>query len=101
MNALVYGVAMGLTFDEFGMWLHMGGSYWQRTSIDGVIIVAALFALFGYARSIRRFEARHFRAFACLVVAVVGFAWVVYRAGDRLGEMVGPKLQELESSSSP
>ena len=30
ITALLYGVAMGLTFDEFGMWLHLGGSYWQR-----------------------------------------------------------------------
>lgn len=28
--ALVYGVALALTFDEFCMWLHLGGSYWQR-----------------------------------------------------------------------
>jgi len=25
ITALLYGVAMGLTFDEFGMWLHLGG----------------------------------------------------------------------------
>ena len=24
ITALLYGVAMGLTFDEFGMWLHLG-----------------------------------------------------------------------------
>ena len=34
ITALLYGVAMGLTFDEFGMWLHLGGSYWQRASVD-------------------------------------------------------------------
>src|SRR5438552_16841267 len=28
--ALLYGVGLALTFDEFGMWLHLGGSYWQR-----------------------------------------------------------------------
>jgi hypothetical protein len=33
---------MALTFDEFGMWLHLGGSYWQRASIDASIVVAAL-----------------------------------------------------------
>jgi hypothetical protein len=92
---------MGLTFDEFGMWLHLGGSYWQRTSIDGVVIVAALFAFFSYVRSIRRFESRHFWEFACLAIAVVGFGWVVYKAGDRLGTMLGPKLHELEMASSP
>src|SRR5205809_7826307 len=37
--ALLYGLAMGLTFDEFGMWLNLGGSYWQRASFDGVIVV--------------------------------------------------------------
>ena len=39
MTALIYGVAMGLTFDEFGMWLHLGGSYWQRVSVDATIVV--------------------------------------------------------------
>lgn len=101
ITALLYGLAMGLTFDEFGMWLHLGGSYWQRTSIDGVIIIAALFAFISYARSIRRFESRHFWEFACLAAAVVGFGWVVYTTGDRLGAMFGPRLHELEMSSSP
>jgi hypothetical protein len=32
LAALAYGIAMALTFDEFGMWLHLGGSYWQRTA---------------------------------------------------------------------
>jgi hypothetical protein len=40
-TALLYGIAMALTFDEFGMWLHLGGSYWQRASVDAVILVAA------------------------------------------------------------
>src|SRR5665213_1322137 len=56
--ALLYGAAMGLTFDEFGMWLHLGGSYWQRSSTDAVIVVAAVIGLFAFARTIKRFEAR-------------------------------------------
>src|SRR5438270_6770750 len=36
--ALAYGIGMALTFDEFGMWLHLGGSYWQRASFDAVIV---------------------------------------------------------------
>src|ERR1017187_1756466 len=39
--ALAYGFAMALTFDEFGMWLHLGGSYWQHASVDAIIIFAA------------------------------------------------------------
>ena len=51
--ALGYGVAMALTFDEFGMWLHLGGSYWQRASVDAVIVVAAVLALIGFAGAAR------------------------------------------------
>src|SRR5271167_516796 len=68
--ALIYGVALGLTFDEFGMWLHLGGSYWQRASVDAVIIIAALIGLVAFARNVRRFEKRHFWASIILLVAV-------------------------------
>jgi len=101
ITALLYGVAMGLTFDEFGMWLHLGGSYWQRTSVDAVIVVAALFGLVAFARSIRRFEKRHFWSCLILAVLMLGFAAVIYLAGDRLGNDVGPALQTLEEASSP
>ena len=101
ITALAYGAAMALTFDEFGMWLHLGGSYWQRASVDAVIIIAALFALFAYARSIVRLESRHFWAFVILVVALGGFGWVVFTAGNRVGDLFGPKLHELELMSSP
>jgi hypothetical protein len=101
LTALVYGIAMALTFDEFGMWLHLGGSYWQRASVDAVIIVAAVLVLFGYIRSIERFEARHKWAGLALLAALAGFAAVVYLAGMHLGDMFGPRLMELEASSSP
>lgn len=100
-TALLYGVAMALTFDEFGMWLHLGGSYWQRTSVDGVVVVAAVIAFIGYARNLRRFEARHVRAFCILAACVIAFAWVIVAAGTRIGAAYGPRLRELEASSSP
>ena len=99
--ALAYVFAMALTFDEFGMWLHLGGSYWQRASVDAVIVIAALLGFVGYARSIVRFESRHFWAFLILAVAVGAFGWVVFAAGNRIGDLVGPALQNLEMSSSP
>ncbi|HEY1763301.1 MAG TPA: hypothetical protein VGF85_00160 [Opitutaceae bacterium] len=99
-TALFYGVAMALTFDEFGMWLHLGGSYWQRASIDAVIIVAALLALCAYMRSIERFESRHRWASIALFVALVGFSWVLYAAGLRLGDLVGPRLRDLEAATA-
>jgi hypothetical protein len=101
ITALLYGVAMGLTFDEFGMWLHLGGSYWQRASVDAVIIVSALFALVAFARTLKRFEKRHFWAFVVLLIALAGFGVVIYTAGNHIGDVMGPTLQDLESASSP
>jgi hypothetical protein len=101
VTALLYGVAMGLTFDEFGMWLHLGGSYWQRASVDAVIVVAALFGLVAFARTLKRFEARHFWAFVVLFLVLMGFGIVIYIAGNHLGNVMGPTLQNLESASSP
>jgi len=100
-TAVAYGFAMGLTFDEFGMWLHLGGSYWQRASVDAVIVVAALIGLIAYAPSLKRFESRHFRAFLVLAIAALGFGLVLFHTGERLGHVMGPKLRELEFASSP
>src|SRR5713226_5146541 len=52
--ALIYVVSMALTFDEFGMWLHLGGSYWQRASFDGVIVVLGLFGVIAFAPRLGR-----------------------------------------------
>ncbi|HEY1662771.1 MAG TPA: hypothetical protein VGI03_10160 [Verrucomicrobiae bacterium] len=101
VTALLYGVAMGLTFDEFGMWLHLGGSYWQRASVDAVIVVSAMFGLVAFATSLRRLEKRHLWSFVILLGLLFGFALVVYLAGNRLGDDMGPTLQTLEEASSP
>lgn len=101
ITALLYGVAMGLTFDEFGMWLHLGGSYWQRASVDAVIVVSALFAFVAFARTLKQYERHHFWAFTILTLVLVGFAVVLYTAGCRLGDVMGPTLHDLEVSSSP
>jgi hypothetical protein len=100
-GALAYGIALALTFDEFGMWLHLGGSYWQRASVDAIIVVAAILALLGYASAIRDFHARHVRASVALLVAVIVFGVVLYDASMRIGKVEGPRLEALEASSSP
>jgi hypothetical protein len=99
--ALLYGIAMGLTFDEFGMWLNLGGSYWQRASVDAVIIVAGVFTLIGFARSLERYEKRHCWACLILCVSLVAFGAVLYTAGSRIGGYYRTDLRALEESSSP
>jgi hypothetical protein len=99
--AVAYGIAMALTFDEFGMWLHLGGSYWQRASVDAIIVVAAMLALVAFASAIRTFESRHLKAFIALFIAVVAFCAVLYDTSLHVGRLEGPRLEALELSSSP
>lgn len=99
--AIGYGVSMALTFDEFGMWLHLGGSYWQRASVDAVIVVGAVLGLIAFAPSLRRFEVKHFWGVVILALALAGFGYALVVAGNEIGSLVGPKLHELELSSSP
>jgi hypothetical protein len=101
ITALLYGFAMALTFDEFGMWLNLGGSYWQRVSVDAVVVVAALLALVAFARTIKKFESRHLWSFVALTVALLAFGIILFVAGNKLGDVFGDKLHELEISSSP
>jgi hypothetical protein len=99
--ALVYGVALALTFDEFGMWLHLGGSYWQRASVDAVVVLTSVLILIAYVPSFEHLSAHHRTASVLLAFAIVAFAAVVWIAGNRIGHLVGPRLVELESASSP
>lgn len=98
--AYVYGIAMGLTFDEFGMWLHLGGGYWQRASIDAVIVVGALFALVAYSAAWRAYGKRRRKSALAVLVAVAVFVVVLWDTGNRIGQVYGPHLQELEQQSS-
>src|SRR6516225_6009752 len=94
--ALVYGIALALTFDEFGMWLHLGGSYWQRVSVDAVIVVAALIGLIAFAPSLKRMESTHFWGFLAVVLVLAGFVTTILVAGGHIGNVVGPTLHDLE-----
>src|SRR5438876_9256467 len=65
--AVIYGIGLGLTFDEFGMWLHLNGDYWQRASFDAVIVLAATLCLAGFAPPIRRWRPQLLAAVLLLV----------------------------------
>ncbi len=52
---MIYGIGLGMTFDEFGMWIHLGGGYWQRHSFDAVVVVSSVLALIAYAPTFANF----------------------------------------------
>src|SRR4030042_7012855 len=69
----IYGVAMALTFDEFGMWIHLGGSYWQRASWDAVVVLSTGFGLIAFAPSLKRFRPHHWITTIILILTLVLF----------------------------
>ena len=40
--SLVYGVALGLAFDEFAMWIQLEDVYYDRATYDAIVIVSAI-----------------------------------------------------------
>lgn len=39
----LYGLGLGLTFDEFGMWFKLNDDYWVRASYDAIVIISLFF----------------------------------------------------------
>jgi hypothetical protein len=91
--AALYGIGLALTFDEFGMWLHLGGSYWQRASFDAVTVVGGVLALAAYTPPIKFWNRRRF-AWAILFLCLLGtFFW---RLSLSLSS-IEPTLRHIES----
>src|SRR5437773_12420020 len=86
--AVVYGIGLGLTFDEFGMWLHLNGDYWQRASFEAVIVLVAALALAGYAPPLTRWRRWQ--------VATALFVLLLLAGTMRLAARVEPRLQSWE-----
>jgi lysyl-tRNA synthetase, class II len=48
LTAICFGIGMGLTLDEFALWLNLEDVYWEskgRQSIDAVVIAASLLGI--------------------------------------------------------
>ena len=48
VSALLFGIGIGLTIDEFALWLHLRDVYWAeegRSSVDATLIAVALMGL--------------------------------------------------------
>lgn len=98
--ACAYGLGMALTFDEFGMWLHLGGSYWQRASYDAIIVVAALFGLFAFVPRRDRIGARHWTAGAITAAAVLLFCWLSFTSLNIVDRKMGDRLRQMEQEGA-
>ena len=56
-----FGICLGLTFDEFGMWVRLEDDYWIRQSYDAIIIVGLLLLNIAYYRPVMNWMKELFR----------------------------------------
>ena len=77
--AVLYGVALALTFDEFGMWLHLEDEYWQRASYDAVGVIAALLGLLAAGPTLRRVRRKYWATVAGAAIVAVLFGLLVLK----------------------
>jgi hypothetical protein len=82
-------LGLALTFDEFGMWLHLDDVYWQRASFDAVMVVGAFFGLVVAGPSLKHLRPRHWTAAVGLGVAITLLLFLVlvplWSAGRNFG----------------
>ena len=99
--AALYAIGLGLTFDEFGMWLHLGGPYWQRASFDAVAVIAGLLGLIAVAPAWNRLRQIH-KVYAVVVVTLaVVFGILLNDSFRYAGRQFGPALERLEQQGPP
>src|SRR3984893_678307 len=94
--ALLYGFGMALTFDEFGMWLHLGGSYWQRASFDAVIVLLGVFGILAFLPRWQRIRAHHYIVGGVLLTSVVLFYLFLFKSLSHASDKLIPRLMEIE-----
>ena len=99
ITACIYGIGMALTFDEFGMWIHLGGSYWQRASWDAIVVVSGVFGLLAFAPSLKKFRPHHWITAIFLIVLLLIFVFLFVKSFKYAGEKLALKFYEIESTA--
>ncbi|WP_010588046.1 hypothetical protein [Schlesneria paludicola] len=94
-----YAIGLGLTFDEFGMWLHLGGPYWQRASFDAVVTISALLAFLAFSPPLREWTTRRWIRLAILGAVLGLFSVLFANSLKHAKEILTEKLQTIEAQS--
>jgi hypothetical protein len=99
--APIYGIGLALTFDEFGMWLHLGGGYWQRASFDAVVAIAATLGLAAATPAVGTFRRLQWAVAFALALGLGVFGWLVVDTARFAEHRWLPSLQALDLHAPP
>ena len=94
--AVAYGVGLALTFDVFGMWLHLGGGYWQRASFDAITTIGGVLMLAAYAPPLRNWTRRKVALAIVLSALLSVFFWRLSLSLENFEQSTLPELEQLE-----
>ena len=94
--AASYGLGLALTFDEFGMWLHLGGSYWQRASFDAITIVGGLLLLAAWVPPPAEWTRRGMAVAGCVLALLAVFFWRLSLSLSPIEQRALPALERIE-----
>ena len=95
-TAIAYGIGLALTFDEFGMWIHLGGSYWQRASFDGVAVIIGILGFIAYFPSSSSLRRQPWWQVAVVVAGAAVFFVMLYDSFRYAGKHLGPRMEVIE-----
>jgi hypothetical protein len=78
------------------MWIHLGGSYWQRASWDAVFVVAAALSLISYAPTFRQFSSQHWKIAIALFIMGVVFFLMLVESFQYMDKAITHRLLQIE-----
>jgi hypothetical protein len=97
--AVIYGIGMALTFDEFGMWIHLGGGYWQRASWDAITVLGACFGLLAFAPSLKKLRPHHLLTGIALLLITIIFFFMLVESFKYTHRIIRPRIEKMESTA--
>ncbi len=96
LTAVFYAIGLALTFDEFGMWLHLGGSYWQRASYDAIGVITGTLGYIAFFPSRQAIRQWNWWQAVVMAVVIIGFFVMVADSFRHINKMVEPTLEQIE-----
>lgn len=97
----LYGVGLALTFDEFGMWLHLSDQYWQQASFDAVVLIGSALMLLTVTPRWSQMRVRHLVLAVLLLIGGAAFFTLQRERIRRLDARVRENLWQLDAHKPP